>query len=225
MKVIMSNINLLIKQNLSEWRAFPSLQYVLRSTCSVSTSSFQPYFKRRNAPVSLNIKISNCPLKVKLLVVSDSLQSDKCNWHQLCLTLCNLMHYSPWGSSVHWILRARILEWIVIPFSREFSWPGVWTWVSFIAGRYFIIWATNPIHFTKYLPLFVSMTGVPNPNFPPVIWLSYLSLQLDFPCGSADKESAAMQETWVGSLGWEDPLEKGKATHSSVVAWRIPWTV
>ena len=34
----------------------------------------------------------------------------------------------------------------------------------------------------------------------------------------------AMQETWVGSLGWEDPLEKGMATHSSILAWRIPWT-
>ena len=31
-----------------------------------------------------------------------------------------------------------------------------------------------------------------------------------------------MRETWVQSLGWEDPLEKGKATHSSVLAWRIP---
>ena len=35
----------------------------------------------------------------------------------------------------------------------------------------------------------------------------------------------AMQETWVQSLGWEDPLEKGKATHCSILAWRIPWTV
>ena len=34
-----------------------------------------------------------------------------------------------------------------------------------------------------------------------------------------------MWETWVLSLGWEDPLEKGKATHSSILAWRIPWTV
>jgi len=33
----------------------------------------------------------------------------------------------------------------------------------------------------------------------------------------------AMQETWVQSLGWEDPLEKGMATHSSILAWRIPW--
>ena len=33
-----------------------------------------------------------------------------------------------------------------------------------------------------------------------------------------------MQETWVQSLGWEDSLEKGMATHSSILAWRIPWT-
>ena len=39
------------------------------------------------------------------------------------------------------------------------------------------------------------------------------------------KNPLAMLETWVGSLGWEDPLEKGKATHSSILAWRIPWTV
>ena len=32
------------------------------------------------------------------------------------------------------------------------------------------------------------------------------------------------QETWVRSLGWEDPLEEGMATHSSILAWRIPWT-
>ena len=38
------------------------------------------------------------------------------------------------------------------------------------------------------------------------------------------KNLPAMQETWVGSLGWEDLLEKGMATHSSILAWRIPWT-
>ena len=37
------------------------------------------------------------------------------------------------------------------------------------------------------------------------------------------KNPAAMQETWVQSLGWEDPLEKGKATYSSILAWKIPW--
>ena len=39
------------------------------------------------------------------------------------------------------------------------------------------------------------------------------------------KNLPAMQESWVWSLGWEDPLEKEKATHSSILAWRIPWTV
>ena len=39
------------------------------------------------------------------------------------------------------------------------------------------------------------------------------------------KNPPAMRETLVRSLGWEDPLEKGKATHSSIRAWRIPWTV
>ena len=38
------------------------------------------------------------------------------------------------------------------------------------------------------------------------------------------KNPPAMWETWVQSLGWEDPLEKGKATHSSILAWRISWT-
>ena len=38
------------------------------------------------------------------------------------------------------------------------------------------------------------------------------------------KNLPAMQETRIQSLGWEDPLEKGMATHSSTLAWRIPWT-
>ena len=38
------------------------------------------------------------------------------------------------------------------------------------------------------------------------------------------ENSPAMGETWVQSLGWEDPLEKGTAIHSSILAWRIPWT-
>ena len=38
------------------------------------------------------------------------------------------------------------------------------------------------------------------------------------------KNLPTMQETWVQSLGREDPLEKGMATHSSILAWRIPWT-
>ena len=47
--------------------------------------------------------------------------------------------------------------------------------------------------------------GLPTPIF------------LGFPCGSAGKESACNAETWILSLGWEDPLEKGKPTHSSIL--------
>ena len=39
------------------------------------------------------------------------------------------------------------------------------------------------------------------------------------------KNPTAMREIWVRSLGWEDPLEKGTVTHSSILAWRIPWTI
>ena len=63
-------------------------------------------------------------------------------------------------------------------------------------------------------------------------FLSFLSqlvtkgpqMSLGFPGGSDGKNLPAMQETWVRSLGQEDPLEEGRATHSSILAWRIPWT-
>ena len=42
--------------------------------------------------------------------------------------------------------------------------------------------------------------------------------------GSDGGGSPAMWETWIQSLGWEDPLEEGMATHSGIPAWRIPWT-
>ena len=45
-----------------------------------------------------------------------------------------------------------------------------------------------------------------------------------FPGGSHSKESACKAEDWACSLGWEDSLEKGMATHYSILAWRIPWT-
>ena len=48
---------------------------------------------------------------------------------------------------------------------------------------------------------------------------------MGFPGGSDGKKNLpALWETWVLSLDWEDPLEKGMAIHSSIFAWRIPWT-
>ena len=48
--------------------------------------------------------------------------------------------------------------------------------------------------------------------------------QRGFLGSSGVKNPTAMQETWLLSLGWEDPLEKEMATHSSILAWEIPWT-
>ena len=59
--------------------------------------------------------------------------------------------------------------------------------------------------------------GVGNGNPLPYSW-AYLVTQLV-------KNLPGMRETWVPSLVWEDPLEKGTATHSSILLWRIPWTV
>ena len=64
---------------------------------------------------------------------------------QLCSTLCDPMDYSLPVSSVHGIFQAKVLEWVVISFSRESSWPRDWTQVSCIAGRFFIIWATREV--------------------------------------------------------------------------------
>ena len=59
------------------------------------------------------------------------------------------------------------------------------------------------------------------------VWLYFIIGKtlhsVGFPGGS--KNLPAMWQTWVQSLGWEGPLEKGMATHSSILVWRIPWTV
>ena len=58
-----------------------------------------------------------------------------------------------------------------------------------------------------------------------VALLAQFSAALGFPCGSAGKESACNVGDLGRSLGREDPLEKEKANHSSILAWKIPWTV
>ena len=47
---------------------------------------------------------------------------------------------------------------------------------------------------------------------------------ISFPGGSVVKNPSEMQESWVRAVGWEDPLEKGMATQSSILAWEITWT-
>ena len=52
------------------------------------------------------------------------------------------------------------------------------------------------------------------------LWYSWASL-----VAQLVENPPAIQETWVQSLGWKDPLEKRTVTHSSILAWRLPWTV
>ena len=79
------------------------------------------------------------------------------------------------------------------------------------------LWSSPPWH----LPTPLAMPLRPLHDRLSFILVSYPGL----PCGSAGKESACSEGTWVPSLGRADPLEKGKATPSSILAWRIPWTV
>ena len=65
---------------------------------------------------------------------------------QSCPTLCDSRNYSLSGSSIHGILQAGILKWLVIPFSRGFSGSRDWTQVSCTASRFFTIWATREAH-------------------------------------------------------------------------------
>ena len=118
---------------------------------------------------------------------------------QSCLILCNSRDYSPPDSYVHGFLRARILEWVAIPFSRRSSWPRDWTQIS-SCKQILYLWAIREV---PYLPV-----DITNSHFSPV---------------SVVKNPLAKQETWVQSLGQEDPLEKEMATHYNFLAWEIPW--
>ena len=76
---------------------------------------------------------------------------------QLCPTLCNPKDYSLPGFSVHGILQARILEWVIMPFNRRFSWPREWTWVSCIIGRFSTVWGTREALLAVEMPdIFIS---------------------------------------------------------------------
>ena len=68
---------------------------------------------------------------------------------QSSLNLCNPMDCSLPGSSVHGLLKARILEWVAVPFSKGSSWPRDWTQVSCIVSRCFTIWTTREAHQCK----------------------------------------------------------------------------
>ena len=98
---------------------------------------------------------------------------------------------------------------VAYPFSRGSSWPTNRTKVSYIAGRFFTSWATREALGTQYVY---------------EKRLSCVYISMGFLGGSYNKRVPAMQKIRVQSLGWENPLEKGLATHSSILSWTIPWT-
>ena len=70
------------------------------------------------------------------------------------------------GFSVHGILQARILEWVVIPFSRRSSWPKDWTWVSHMASRFFGVWAAKGCY-CRFLSTWHSLENLKYNSVPP----------------------------------------------------------
>ena len=115
---------------------------------------------------------------------------------QSCPTLTDPMDCSPPGSSVHGILQARVLEWVAIAFSEII-----------------IRWYNNVtcVYIYSLLSFFTKL----------ICYLILVILSMGFPGALVVKSLSAMQETQVWSLGWEDPLEQGLATHSSILPWRI----
>ena len=76
----------------------------------------------------------------------------------------------------------------------------------------------------KFKKLFVEQYAWYYPIFNTQRYYLYYSCKWDFLMAQMVKNLPAVQETRLQSLGWENPLEKGMAIHSSILAWRLPWT-
>ena len=124
-----------------------------------------------------------------------------------------------------------IMEWFAIPFSRRSFWPRGQIQVSCITGRFFIIWATREAGevaqscLTLCDPLDCSLPGFTHKIFQARMleWVAIHTYMTSLE-PQMIKNLPVMQETRVWSLSLEGPLEKGMATQSSILAWRIPWT-
>ena len=75
--------------------------------------------------------------------------------------------------------------------------------------------------FLNYILAYITCSLLVYMNIYAYIYIYYIWASL---VAQGLKRLPAMRETWVRSLGWEDPLEKEIATHSTILAWRIPWT-
>ena len=144
---------------------------------------------------------------------------------QLCLTLCNLIDYT-----VHGILRARIVGWVAVPFSRDLPNPG-------IEPRSPVLQADSLPAEPPGKPKNIGVDSLLQQIFPTqesnwgLLHCRSILYQMNYQ-GSYEwasliaqsvKNLPAMKEIQVRFLGQDDPLEKEMATHSSILAWRILW--
>ena len=140
----------------------------------------------------------------------------------VCPTLCNPVDCSPPGSSLHGIFQTRSWKGVAISLSRKSYWPSNWpriSWTSYV-GRQILYHCTTweaKMNIPSYLSYKWRKWDL-NRIIKFAIW-SWASL-----LAQKVKNLPEMQETWVWSLDRDDPLEEGMATHSSILAWRIPWT-
>ena len=108
-------------------------------------------------------------------------------------------------------------------------WPRNWTRVSCIVGGFFTSWATREAQglivliWKIVLAIIIPLLPISQGCYGIICCPYYPSTHPLV--AHLVKNPPAMRETWVWSLGWEDPLEKGKAIHSSILAWKIPGTV
>ena len=116
------------------------------------------------------------------------------------------------GSSVHGILQARILEWVAISFSRGSFQPRDWTQVSWIAGRFFDIWATREALANNKDS--IKSSELKSCEYLIIPWLSVFQ---DFSAHSACVFNIIFMKTCYLML------EKAMAPHFSTIAWKIPW--
>ena len=166
--------------------------------------SIRPRFLSRARKLScLPLKsMGNGEWKVSCLLVSSLCMLSHSDTSDSFVTPWTVAHQAPLSTGIY---QARILEWVSMPSSKGSSWLRDWTQVSHVAGGFFTVLATwqysaawvksHKAFFTQGASLVAQMV----------------------------KNPPAMQETWHLSLGQEDPLAKGMATHSYILAWRIPW--
>ena len=130
------------------------------------------------------------------------------------------------------ILQARTPEWVAIAFS------SAWKWKVKVKSLSHVRLLATPWTAAYQAPLSMGFSrqeywsGMPLPS--PDAFLGHCKTVCDMRAyliprasliAQLVKNLPTMSEAWVRSLTWEDPLEKGKSNHSSILAWRIPWTI